>query len=97
LILRSDYAEDMKNVLISVPMPERVWLVEISIPQIFCQRLKLGEMVFDPRLPPSLAMPQAVLVLHLPGVLADFTKPETDMRAQFSVQEDRPTELFESV
>ena len=64
-----------------VRLPEKIWLTEISIPELFCQpRLRLGEIVIDPTapstplplsklLPHSKAVPPSYLVIHVPGYI----------------------------
>jgi len=48
-------------------MPEKIWLTEISIPELFCQaRLRLGEVVIDPT---AAKTRTCFLGIHLPGYI----------------------------
>lgn len=72
---RHPYMEDdsAADLLDNLELPERVWVVEISWPQIFChKRHRCGEILVDPTDKPTLsthALKQLWLWIHLPGLV----------------------------
>lgn len=51
----------------NIKMPEKIWLTEVSIPELFCQsRLRLGEVIIDPTASKTRT---CFLSIHLPGYL----------------------------
>jgi hypothetical protein len=65
----SEYADFLEG----IPLPERIWVVEISWPQIFRhQRLLCGEIIIDPTDDIIASIPtldQAWLWMHVPGLV----------------------------
>lgn len=48
--------------------PDRVWLIEVSLPTIFGNKLKVGELILDPQVPTQFIRgAEPLLILHLPG------------------------------
>jgi len=51
----------------NLKMPKKIWLTEVSIPELFCQaRLRLGEVIIDPTASKTRT---CFLAIHLPGYL----------------------------
>jgi hypothetical protein len=49
-------------------MPDKVWVTEISIPELFCQsRLRLGEIIIDST--SSMKFAHSFISVHLPGII----------------------------
>lgn len=79
----SECYEDFKTVLESLPLPERIWVVEISWPNIFTHSRKFGgEMLLDPTspvLPGVETFKQGWLWLHVPGIIAHRNAKTNDI------------------
>jgi hypothetical protein len=65
----STYYQNMK-------LPEYIWLIEVSYPEIFCQqRLRCGEMIIDPTGDPRIE--ECYLAIHLPSLFI-VRDPDTE-------------------
>jgi hypothetical protein len=64
---------DFKNIVEQLPLPERVWVIEVSWPAIFLHGRKCcGEIVLDPTAVMSRnlrALDQVWLWMHVPGII----------------------------
>jgi hypothetical protein len=68
----SIYSGEVLQELNAKGLPDWVWLIEVSTPDMYGAQLKLGELILDPRVPVELAREtgvEPVLALHLPGFL----------------------------
>jgi hypothetical protein len=68
-----------------IKLPAKVWLTEISIPEIFGQfRLRLGEILMDPSAPATLPAP--FLTIHIPGhlITRDVDSEQTNLHDIFN-------------
>ena len=73
----------------SIELPEKIWLTEISIPELFSQkRLRLGEVLIDPTGSKNRA---PFLTIHLPGFMAT-RNVETELLSFFDIPNDQPFE-----
>jgi len=76
-------AEYYKN----LKMPKKIWLTEISIPELFCQaRLRLGEVIIDPTASKART---CFLAIHLPGCMMT-RNVDTEELDFFEVVNDKP-------
>jgi len=72
-----------------VKMPEKIWLTEVSIPELFCQkRLRFGEVIIDPT---GAEDRTSFLSIHVPGFMAT-RDADTEKIDFFNVDNDRPLE-----
>jgi hypothetical protein len=74
-------AEHLKSYYQNVRLYNKIWVTEISIPELFCHnRKRLGEIVIDPTAPPN-SLPLPYLAIHVPGVFktrdVDTDQPTT--------------------
>jgi hypothetical protein len=79
----------------NLPMPPKIWLTEISTPELFCQpRLRIGEVVIDSTASSkSVKWEHAFLSIHVPGLIVtrDIRKEEAVKNWQpYSVNDDGP-------
>lgn len=66
------YSERTREVLSSKAYPERVWMIEVSLPSIYGAKRKLGEILLDPHIPKQFIRGlEPLLVFHLPGFVWD--------------------------
>lgn len=81
--------EEVRSQIQSMTMPEYVWVVEISWPDIFCYvRKKCGEIILDAT---ANAIPdEAVLSIHLPGLFIKKLVVEDDFTFQIILSDDQP-------
>lgn len=65
------YASQTRRLVQRLTLPDKVWLVEISIPSIYGDKLKLGEALLDPQVPSKFMRTglEPLLWLHLPGLV----------------------------
>jgi len=71
-----------------VQMPRRIWLTEVSIPELFCQaRLRLGEVIVDSTA--SMKFGHSFISIHLPGILVT-RNVNTEKLQYFPVRGDEP-------
>lgn len=76
----ADYYKNLK-------MPKKIWLTEVSIPELFCQaRLRLGEVIIDPT---AAKTRTCFLAIHLPGYMIS-RDVDTDEQKLFEVVNDEP-------
>ena len=69
-------------------MPERIWLTEISIPELFCQsRLRLGEIIVDST--SSMKFGHSFISIHLPGIIVT-RDVDTEKWSYFPIHGDGP-------
>jgi len=89
----TEYASQTKDAIRSLQMPERIWLVEISVPSLFGEKLKLGEVAVNPHIPrPVLRQPTDALVwLHVTGMVWAPPGPTVDPVA---TETETPTTLL---
>ncbi len=72
----------------SIDMPPKIWLTEISIPELFSVlRLRVGEVITDSTR--NVRFGDTFLTLHLPGILIT-RDPNTGKREYYSFPDDRP-------
>ena len=70
-----------------LPMPDRIWLTEISIPELFCQsRLRLGEIIMDSTASP---LGHSFLAIHLPGIMIT-RDPNREHWNYYPIKNDEP-------
>lgn len=69
LFLKNDinkYNEEVQNIYRGLKLPDNVWVVEISVPDIFCYaRQKCGEILIDPT--GDIRFSSCYLSIHFPG------------------------------
>lgn len=83
-------APNLRGFYGNMTFPKKVWLTEISTPELFCQfRLRLGEIVMDPTA--MRAFGHMFLSIHLPG-LAITRDTVSEAWTVFTLQDDYPTE-----
>jgi len=71
----------------NLKMPKKIWLTEISIPELFCQaRLRLGEVIIDPT---AAKFRTCFLAIHLPGCMMTRNS-ETEELEFYEVNNDQP-------
>ena len=71
----------------NLKMPNKIWLTEVSIPELFCQaRLRLGEVIIDPT---AAKTRTCFLAIHLPGYMI-FRNVDTEELDFFEVVNDEP-------
>ena len=70
---------------------EKVWVTEISIPELFCQRrLRLGEILIDPTATaPFASMTPSYLAVHVPGFIK-IREAETENVQEKYIRNDEP-------
>ncbi len=62
------YTDETRAQLKTLTLPDYVWLLEISVPSIYGDKIKLGEVLLDPRMPRRMmAGTEGFLWMHLPG------------------------------
>jgi hypothetical protein len=93
LISRDGYGGETKDAARKLVMPEWVWMVEISVPGAYGDKLKLGELVLDPHMPKAFLTSgtEPFLWCHLVSVLWTPPTEETNFRY---VPDERPVEVL---
>ncbi|MHB1390848.1 MAG: hypothetical protein ACYCXF_06375 [Thermoleophilia bacterium] len=69
----ANFNQELSEMYSDMPLPNLLWLTEISYPDIFSQsRLRCGEVLIDPTGDPQRGI--SVLATHLPGVVWTFNE-----------------------
>ena len=77
----------VKEAIRTTPMPEYVWVVEISWPDIFLHmRKKCGELILDATADARFA--QSVLFMHIPGVYIKQSRDDVEVNP--IIEDDQP-------
>jgi len=80
-------SSSVKDIYNNLKMPDKIWLTEVSIPELFCQsRLRLGEVVIDPT---SSKFRTSFLSIHLPGFIIARNIYEDEQKL-FEITNDMP-------
>lgn len=81
----------IKEVYPELPLPERIWITELSIPELFShKRMSLGEIIIDPTCPIDIYdCDVAILSIHLPGIIA-WHHSNTNQKWWKIVSDDSP-------
>jgi len=78
----------LKDFYQKLDMSGKVWVTEISIPELFCQsRLRLGEIIIDST--SSMKFAHSFISIHLPGIIVT-RNVNTEKWTYFSVAGDEP-------
>ena len=81
-------APHLKSFYQKVDMPDKVWVTEVSIPELFCQsRLRLGEVIIDST--SSMKFAHSFICIHLPGIIVN-RNVNTEKWDYFPIQGDEP-------
>jgi hypothetical protein len=66
--LTSDYGGVLDELAADLEVPDFVWLIEVSLPEVYGDKLKLGEIAIDPSVPTNLFRKlQAYVWINLVG------------------------------
>lgn len=89
----SDYIQSnnakVKEIYSKIDLPEKVWIVEISIPDLFCySRKKIGEVVIDST--GDIRFTTGLLALHFPGCIIQRTPLNNKYLFHLITEEDNP-------
>lgn len=77
----------VKDLYQGLKMPKKIWLTEVSIPELFCQtRLRLGEVIIDPT---GAKFRTSFLAIHLPGFVIT-RNVDTEELGFSEVENDQP-------
>lgn len=78
----------LKDFYQALDMPDKIWLTEISIPELFCQsRLRLGEIIVDST--SSMKFGHSFISIHLPGIIVT-RNVNTEKWSFFLIKGDEP-------
>ncbi|MFH1885001.1 MAG: hypothetical protein ABIL62_20090 [Planctomycetota bacterium] len=81
-------ADHLKTFYKSLHMPDKIWLTEVSIPELFCQfRFRLGEVITDSTT--SVRFGHSFLAVHLPGIIAT-RNANTGKKSFYPIKGDEP-------
>ncbi|MBW8001092.1 MAG: hypothetical protein FVQ80_03615 [Planctomycetes bacterium] len=81
-------SENLKEFYKTLAMPNKIWLTEVSIPELFCQsRLRLGEVITDST--SNMKFGHSFLAIHLPGIVVT-RDVNTEKIKYFPLKEDLP-------
>ncbi len=81
----------IKKVYDEIPLPEKIWVTEISIPELFAhKRMRLGEIIIDPTCPTNIyGYDTSILCIHLPGIIG-WHHSKTNQKWWQIVSDDSP-------
>jgi hypothetical protein len=71
--------EELMELFSKVALPKHLWLVEVSIPEIYGSGYRLGEVVLDASYPPNFIREgyEPIALVHVPGVLVLYQPGDT--------------------
>jgi hypothetical protein len=79
----------LKSHYANMQLPAKVWLSELSIPELFCHaRFRLGEIIFDSTAAPS-PRQRPFLAIHVPGLLISRDVNTENLR-YINIRDDFP-------
>lgn len=86
----------LKNYYLGMTLPDRVWISELSIPELFREGLKLGEVLVNPHYPAKYIKQgdEALFAVHAPGAFVHYHAGATATPLMYYVNGDRPYQVL---